>query len=307
MDDALRRASIRRCSAICRSSSRSCATTTPPCSSSGRGRRAGPTRIVLICGKALVEASRGRFRDALRSAVAAAESCGTIGRRQPLRVSLPCLMRAEVGLPPARRLDVAPDAPVGARLRARCCCANRAPRRRPSSGRCAPAGVSLAHDRPEVRTAARSTPSSSWRRTTPQARPPRWKPASEARSRRHAEPSATLYSSYIRGSALLQAGDHAAAAAEFQRILSRPSLAGRGVVAPLAPLQLARAQSALGDDAAALASYEASSTCGRMPTPKFRRLAQRKPSTRACSQTTVRPRSRSSVPASGPARAGTPR
>ena len=49
----------------------------------------------------------------------------------------------------------------------------------------------------------------------------------------------------------------AAAAAEFQRILTHPGLAGRWVFGTLARLHLARAQRAMGDDTAALSSYEA--------------------------------------------------
>ena len=57
--------------------------------------------------------------------------------------------------------------------------------------------------------------------------------------------------------AYLQTGEPGAAAAEFQKVLLRRGLVGRGVIGPLARLQLARAQSAMGDTAAAIASYEA--------------------------------------------------
>jgi tetratricopeptide (TPR) repeat protein len=65
-----------------------------------------------------------------------------------------------------------------------------------------------------------------------------------------------LYPSYIRGLAYLQAGEAARAGAEFQKILARPGLVGRGFMTPLATLQLARAQRAMGAGTAALASYE---------------------------------------------------
>ena len=52
--------------------------------------------------------------------------------------------------------------------------------------------------------------------------------------------------------------EFAAAAAKFQRrFLTHPGLVGRWVFGPLARLQLARTQRAMGDDAAALSSYEA--------------------------------------------------
>ena len=66
-----------------------------------------------------------------------------------------------------------------------------------------------------------------------------------------------LYSSYVRGTAYFRMNEFAAAAAEFQRILTHPGLVGRWVFGPLARLHLARTQRAMGDDAAALSSYEA--------------------------------------------------
>ena len=64
-----------------------------------------------------------------------------------------------------------------------------------------------------------------------------------------------LTCAYLR---LLPAGGYASAAAsEFQKVLLRRGLAGRGVIAPLATLQLARAQSAMGETAAAIGSYQA--------------------------------------------------
>jgi tetratricopeptide (TPR) repeat protein len=66
-----------------------------------------------------------------------------------------------------------------------------------------------------------------------------------------------LYPAYIRGLAYLQAGEAAAAAAEFQTILRYPGLVGRGVIGSLAMVHLGRAQRAMGDEPAALASYQA--------------------------------------------------
>ena len=65
-----------------------------------------------------------------------------------------------------------------------------------------------------------------------------------------------LYPAYVRGLAHLQSGAAAPAAAEFQKILDHPGLVGRSVLMPLATLQMARAQRAMGADAAALGSYE---------------------------------------------------
>ena len=66
-----------------------------------------------------------------------------------------------------------------------------------------------------------------------------------------------LYPAYLRGLALLRAGAADRAAAEFQKILDRPALMSRTVLMPLAMLQTARAQRAMGADASALGSYEA--------------------------------------------------
>jgi len=66
-----------------------------------------------------------------------------------------------------------------------------------------------------------------------------------------------LYPSYIRGLAYLQTGEATAAAAEFQKLVLRRGLVGRGVIGSLARLQLARAQRAMDDAGAAIGSYEA--------------------------------------------------
>jgi tetratricopeptide (TPR) repeat protein len=65
-----------------------------------------------------------------------------------------------------------------------------------------------------------------------------------------------LYPAYVRGLAYLQSGDTRAAAAEFQKVLGRRGLVGRGVIGPLSRLQLAKAQNAMDDTAAAIGSYE---------------------------------------------------
>jgi tetratricopeptide (TPR) repeat protein len=66
----------------------------------------------------------------------------------------------------------------------------------------------------------------------------------------------SLYPAYIRGLAYLQLGDGRSAAAEFQKILDHPGIAGRSVNGALSHLELARAQKMMGDVAAARKSYE---------------------------------------------------
>ena len=67
---------------------------------------------------------------------------------------------------------------------------------------------------------------------------------------------AYLYPVYLRGVAYLQLGEGDAARAEFQKVLDHNGVAGNFVTAALVRLQLARAQSLLGDNAAASKSYE---------------------------------------------------
>jgi hypothetical protein len=64
-----------------------------------------------------------------------------------------------------------------------------------------------------------------------------------------------LWPPYLRGLARLANGEGALAAAEFQKVLDHPGLLGRGIMGPIARLQLARSQRAMGDESAALASY----------------------------------------------------
>jgi hypothetical protein len=66
-----------------------------------------------------------------------------------------------------------------------------------------------------------------------------------------------LYPSYLRGLAYLQTGDHVASATEFQKVLTHPGFVGPSLIGSLARLQYGRAQHGMGQDAAALASYEA--------------------------------------------------
>jgi eukaryotic-like serine/threonine-protein kinase len=65
-----------------------------------------------------------------------------------------------------------------------------------------------------------------------------------------------MYPVYLRGLALLRAGNAQAAAAEFQRMVDHPGIAGNFVLLPLAYLQLGRAQMIMGDKNAARKSYQ---------------------------------------------------
>ena len=65
-----------------------------------------------------------------------------------------------------------------------------------------------------------------------------------------------LYPVYVRGEAYLQAGRGELAAAEFKKILAHPGIVENFVVGALAHLQLARAQTMIGDKEAARRSYQ---------------------------------------------------
>ena len=65
-----------------------------------------------------------------------------------------------------------------------------------------------------------------------------------------------LYPIYVRGLAYLKAGQGAEAAAEFQKIIRHPGMAGAEPIGPLARLHLARAFAMAGDKAKAKAAYQ---------------------------------------------------
>jgi hypothetical protein len=65
-----------------------------------------------------------------------------------------------------------------------------------------------------------------------------------------------LYPAYIRGLAYLQMREGRPAAAEFQKLLDHPGIVGRTVTGALSHLQLARAQTLMGEEHAARKSYE---------------------------------------------------
>jgi DNA-binding winged helix-turn-helix (wHTH) protein/Flp pilus assembly protein TadD len=65
-----------------------------------------------------------------------------------------------------------------------------------------------------------------------------------------------LYPAYIRGQAYLESGDGRSAAGEFQKLIDNPGMCWEYITAPLARLQLGRAQRLMGDNASARKSYE---------------------------------------------------
>jgi eukaryotic-like serine/threonine-protein kinase len=65
-----------------------------------------------------------------------------------------------------------------------------------------------------------------------------------------------LYPAYIRGLAYLESGDGRSAAGEFQKLIDNPGMCWEYITAPLARLQLGRAERLMGDNVAARESYE---------------------------------------------------
>jgi tetratricopeptide (TPR) repeat protein len=66
----------------------------------------------------------------------------------------------------------------------------------------------------------------------------------------------SLYPAYVRGQAYLKMGEGRLAAAEFQKLLDHRGIVRREVIGALSHLQLARAETMAGDEAAARKSYE---------------------------------------------------
>ena len=67
---------------------------------------------------------------------------------------------------------------------------------------------------------------------------------------------ATLYPAYVRGQAYLDSGKPVEAVTEFQKILDHPGMVRIAVIGALAHLQLGRAQTMMGDKAAARKAYQ---------------------------------------------------
>jgi hypothetical protein len=69
-------------------------------------------------------------------------------------------------------------------------------------------------------------------------------------------PSFSLTPAYLRGLAYVQLKQGSQAAAEFQKIIDHPGVAGNSVVAPLAHLGLARSCALAGDNAKSRTAYQ---------------------------------------------------
>ena len=92
----------------------------------------------------------------------------------------------------------------------------------------------------------------------------------------------SIYPAYLRGLAYLQLGQGQAASAEFQKLLDHPAIVGRYVTGALAHLQLGRAQSMMGDKAAARKSYQDFLTLWKDADPDIPIYKQAKPNTLNC-------------------------
>jgi hypothetical protein len=213
--------------------------------------RAGADSVVM--GKAMVEASYGRFRAALSSAAAAAAMAAQTGAANDYEIEAG-LMQAEVGLSPAHTITVASNQTLRTRLLGTLALARTG--RLEQARRAADAlrsefpsntivqkyGLPLIDGAVQLQSGAAGAavavlkPSVNYDLAYTEILPP-------------------LYPAYVRGLAYLKAGDASAAAAEFQKVMARHGLVGRGVIAPLARLQLARAQAAIGDVVSAIDSY----------------------------------------------------
>src|SRR5260370_10969598 len=64
-----------------------------------------------------------------------------------------------------------------------------------------------------------------------------------------------LYPAYIRGLAYLESGDGRSAAGEFQKLIDNPGLCCGFINGPLAPLQIRRPQTLIGDHRSSIKSY----------------------------------------------------
>ena len=209
---------------------------------------------VVIMGRALVEASHGRFRAALRS-VDTADAMMS-GRRDAVYGAIEVsLMRAEAGLLPAVPIAVAPSQTFQTRLLATLALARTGRleqakqaadglrREFPSNTIVQKYGLPLIDGAVMLGSGDADAAIGVLK-------------AALNHDLAYTSVFQPLYPAYIRGLAYLEAGEPKAAAAEFQKLIRRRGLVGRGVIGALANLQLARAQSAMGDAAAAIGSYE---------------------------------------------------
>jgi serine/threonine protein kinase/tetratricopeptide (TPR) repeat protein len=210
----------------------------------------------LFSGKALVEAYRGQFGAAHRSADTATALAAKAGYAADSGALDVALMRIDVGLPLARSPAVDPKQTLPSRLLGTLLLA-RTGRREEAMA----AADGLRQDHPSntiVQKYGLSLIDAAVRlRSNDAAGAIAVLEPVKKYDLANTGPFPALYPSYLRGLAYLQTGDNATAATEFQKILAHPGLVGREVIGALARLQLARAQRAMGQDSAARASYEA--------------------------------------------------
>jgi serine/threonine protein kinase/tetratricopeptide (TPR) repeat protein len=208
----------------------------------------------LIYGKALVEAYHGRMRAALRSEETATALASAAA--SPTTYALGTeLWRAEVGLSPARPIAVAPTQNLSERLRgtlvlARTGQLEQARRATDAIRQDFPTHTIVQRYGLPLIDGAIALASNDAAAAVAVLEPAVKYDLADTQI------FEALYPAYVRGLAYLQSGAAAPAAAEFQKILYHPGMVGRSVMLPLATLQLARAQRAIGTDAA-LGSYEA--------------------------------------------------
>jgi pentatricopeptide repeat protein len=214
-----------------------------------------PEAASLFSGKANVEATYGRVREALASLDKAGALAAAAG--SPWTYDLDkALLRAQAGLPPAGPpITIAPTDSLSTRVSGSLVLAR--------TGHAAEAKVAanaLRSDFPTntviqkyalpVIDGAVALASNDPRATVIALEP------AVKYDFVDTDVAEALWPAYLRGLARLAVGEAALAAAEFQKILDHPGLLGRGIMGPMARLQLARAQRAAGDDSASLASYE---------------------------------------------------
>jgi eukaryotic-like serine/threonine-protein kinase len=208
----------------------------------------------VIMGKAMVEASHGRFRAALHSVDTAVAMAAKAHDDSDYAIEA-ALMQAEVGLSPTQPITVASNQRLGTRLLGTFALA-----RTGRLDRATQAADALRRDfrsntivqkygLPLIDGAVKLHGGNGVAAVA-------LLNASVKYDLAYTFVFRPLYPAYLRGLAYLQSGDASAAAAQFQKVLGRPGLVGRGVIGPLSRLQLARAQSAMGDTGAAIGSYE---------------------------------------------------
>jgi eukaryotic-like serine/threonine-protein kinase len=210
----------------------------------------------VFFGKAEFEASQGQFRIAQRSADTAAALAVEAGLASDSYGANVAMMRAEVGLPLMQPLTVAPSRSLPSRLLWALVLARTGhlkEARQVAEGLrrdYATNTIVQKYGLPLIDAAVRLASNDPAGAVTV---------LEPLRKYELANTSAfpALYPSYLRGLTYFRAGDHAASAAEFQKVLTHPGFVGRSLIGSLSRLQYARAQLAMGMDAAARVSYEA--------------------------------------------------